>query len=121
MPDKDLTESAFRLLPWVIGLLASVVAVFLRNEWTTNSMKNALFSPDGDLRLVRIKDCEGCRNKCQESMEKVLAAAKQERDGERAETKADIQRINDKIDELPTRIITLMRETRRPSIRPENK
>ena len=119
MPDHTITDHALRLVPWIIGLAITVIGVAIRNEWTTNLLKQAIFRENGDIRLVRQQDCNECRTRCQEGIEKALQSAKEDRMKERTETRQDIQKIHDKIDELPLRIIRLMRETRRPSERPE--
>jgi hypothetical protein len=106
MPEKG---TLWGLLPWLLGLVAAIVGVALRNEWTTNQMKNILFRPNGEVRLVRIRDCEACRVKCQEGVEKALATAKLERAAERKEFREDIRAMRDAIDDLPQRIMSLIR------------
>lgn len=64
MPEN---ETLWGLLPWLLGLVAAIVGVALRNEWTTAKMNATIYDDNGDLRLVRGKDCENCRIACQKA------------------------------------------------------
>jgi hypothetical protein len=70
MPEN---ETLWRMLPWLAGLVAAIVGVALRNEWTTAKMNATIYDDNGDLRLVRGKDCENCRIACQKAFTDALA------------------------------------------------
>ena len=110
MPDNTLPilEHAWDLGPWLFGIFASIIALAVRNEYTTKKVHQALFDKEGDLKLVKQADCENCRQRCQEAFDKALQEHKDHMELERRETRQDIQVIHAKIDALPDRIITLL-------------
>jgi len=116
MPEKD---ALWGLVPWLIGLVAAIVGVALRNEWTTAKMNSTLYDENGDLRLVRGGDCEKCRTACQRSFNEAFqrhhADYIRDRDEVHGEVKAlrskledEIQRLHAKLDALPEKIIKLL-------------
>ena len=106
---SDFVDHAIHLGPWLVGIFISIIGLAVRNEWTTAKMERALFDKNGDLRLMKTNDCDHCRNQCQAAFQKALEDAKCAAEKERAEVRADILRIHTKIDELPERIIVLLR------------
>jgi hypothetical protein len=110
MDHIHLTDATVRLIPWIIGLVVSVIAVAIRNEWTTNQMKSQLFDQNGDLRLMKTSDCENCRKTCQEAFEKAILVQIQHWDQSRIETRQDIQSLHKKMDDMPGRIIALLKD-----------
>jgi hypothetical protein len=113
MPEKSITQHALTLFPWLAGIFVSIVGIFIRNEWTTRQMKKALFDEAGDLRLVKQYDCDQCRRNCKESFEKALTDQKELMERARQDTRYDIHRLHAKIDELPEKIISLLRSARK--------
>lgn len=100
MPEKTIVEGVYRVWPWLVGTFLSIAGVLWRNEWTTARMERTLYDKNGDLRLVKSEDCDTCRTKCQESYQASM-------DKEHKETREELQRINDKIDCLPKKVLAL--------------
>jgi hypothetical protein len=105
--------------------IAAIVVVALRNEWTTSKMQSTLYDENGDLRLIKGSDCEKCRVACQKAFAEALNNHRNEYNRDRAVTSGEItslrskideeiKRLHDKIDELPERIIRLLRNGWRP-------
>ena len=103
-----LTDQALRMAPWIIGIIVSIVGVAIRNEWTTNKMEKALFTKDGDLRLVKIESCDNCRKQCQEGIDKAMMIQTHHMELLRKESREDIKIIHKKLDDMPQRIATLL-------------
>jgi hypothetical protein len=122
MPEKD---ALWGLVPWLIGIVAAIVGVALRNEWTTSKMHTTLYDENGDLRLVRGNDCEKCRIACKTAFVEAFEHHRQDYERYRGETHGEIntlrtklddeiKRLHEKIDSLPERIIKLLRNNWRP-------
>ena len=113
MPDvsetHNMLDHAIHLGPWLAGIFAAIIGIAIRNEWTTSKMERALFDNNGDIRVMRKAACQDCRMQCQEAFKKQMQDAKETAEKERAEFRADILRMHTKIDELPERIILLLR------------
>lgn len=100
MPEKSLLDGVSDMWPWLSGLAASIIGVALRNEWTTNRMARTIYADRGEVRLVNHADCERCRDKCQDTFQRLL-------DKEHDETRQALAAINDKLDCMPKKIMAL--------------
>jgi hypothetical protein len=108
MPERALSRELWGLIPWFVGFVAGLVGVALRNEWTTRQMQRVIFDQNGDVRLVLRPDCQRCRSACQEAFARALADHRSETNQDRANHKDEIQRLHDKIDGLPQKILNLL-------------
>jgi len=111
MPDSSTVDNLFKLGPWLLGILASVIGVAIRNEWKTRQVEKAVFDGDGDLRLRKTEDCSRCMAACREAIEKQISSQALEMEKVRLENREDIHEIHRKIDDLPGRIINLLKNS----------
>jgi hypothetical protein len=109
MPENGLSKELWGLIPWFVGFVAGLVGVALRNEWTTRQMQRMIFDANGDVRLVRRADCDKCRVACQRAFTDALTDHRAAVDQDRANHKDEIQRLHDKIDGLPQKILNLLK------------
>ena len=106
MPDD---KTLWDLIPWLVGLIAGLVGVALRNEWTTRQMQRVIYDQSGDVRLVLRGDCANCRIACQKAFTDALAIHRAEINQDRVSHKEEIQRLHEKIDNLPEKILNLLK------------
>lgn len=71
MPERPLNWLAENY-PWLLTLL-SIFGVGIRNEVTTQRLKKSVYSNEGDLRLVKVLDCNECRLQCQAGVKESMA------------------------------------------------
>jgi uncharacterized protein Yka (UPF0111/DUF47 family) len=72
-------------------------------------MQRVIFDNNGDVRLVRRADCENCRTACQKAFADALAEHRADIAQDRVNHKDEIQRLHDKIDSLPQKILNLLK------------
>lgn len=112
MQEKELAESAWSFGPWVIGLFLAFLSAFgvaIRNEYTTKKINSTLFDKNNDLRLVKKDDCRLCQQTCQQTLKDSIRAEAETRRVDRDEMREDLKLIHKKIDDLPLKMISILR------------
>lgn len=109
MPENQFAKELWGLVPWILGLIAGILAVAWRNEWTTRQMQKVIYDQNGDVRVIWRVDCANCRAACQKAFTDALAIHRMEINRDREIHKEEIQRLHEKIDNLPEKIINLLK------------
>jgi hypothetical protein len=112
MPEQEIAGNTWNFGPWVIGVFFAFLSAFgvaIRNEYTTKKINSTLYDSNNGLRLVKKEDCRDCQQTCQQAQKDSIKAEAMSRRMDRDEVREDLKAIHKKIDDLPLKMISILR------------
>jgi len=79
----------------VVAAFISAIGIGVRNELKTNQLSNSVFDNSGDVRFVKLTDCNQCRVICQESLRREISEFKEQSKSGMDDLKKDIRTLID--------------------------